>query len=92
VLSVDSFNQSPAGLVVIVPVTTKAKGISLHVQITPPEGAKCEDVRSVSKQRLSARLGKIKPKVFRSPDLHLIPPSRKRLLSEPLQYLLFLRL
>lgn len=78
VLSVDSFNKSPAGLVIIIPVTTKAKGISLHVAITPPEGgvkqlsyAKCEDMRSVSKQRLSARLGKIKPQTLAAVELRI---------------------
>jgi mRNA interferase MazF len=83
VLSVDSFNHSPAGLVVVVPVTTKAKGISLHVEIAPPEGgvkqpsfAKCEDLRSVSKQRLSARLGKIKPQTLAAVELRV-----KRLLG-----------
>ena len=85
VLSVDSFNQGPAGLVVIVPVTTKAKGISLHVEITPPDGgvkqvsfAKCEDVRSVSKQRLSTRLGKIKPHTLAAVEVRV-----RRLLGLP---------
>lgn len=59
VLSVDQFNHSPAELVVIIPITSKAKGIPLHVAVAPPEGGltqpsfiKCEDVRSVSKERL----------------------------------------
>ena len=85
VLSVDSFNLSPAGLIVIVPVTTKAKGISLHVEIMPPEGgvkqasyAKCEDVRSVSKQRLSTRLGKVKPHTLAAVEVRI-----RRLLGLP---------
>lgn len=68
VVSVDPFNHGPAGLVVIIPITSSAKGIPLHVQINPPEGGltqvsfiKCEDVRSVSKQRLSSRWGSISP-------------------------------
>ena len=58
VISVDLFNQGPADLVVVLPITSKAKGVPLHVGITPPEGGvrmpsyiKCEDIRSVSKQR-----------------------------------------
>jgi mRNA interferase MazF len=66
VVSVDPFNHGPAGLVVIIPIISSAKGIPLHVQINPPEGGltqvsfiKCEDVRSVSKERLTLRRGSI---------------------------------
>jgi mRNA interferase MazF len=66
VVSVDPFNHGPAGLVVLLPLTSVAKGIPFHVPINPPEGGlkaksfiKCEDVRSVSKERLSGRLGKV---------------------------------
>ena len=66
VISVDPFNRGPAGLVVIIPLTTKAKGIPFHVEVRPPEGGldqvsfiKCEDVRSVSKARLVQRFGRV---------------------------------
>lgn len=66
VVSVDPFNHGPAGLVVILPITSRARGIPLHVQINPPEGGltqvsfiKCEDVRSVSKERLTSRWGSV---------------------------------
>ncbi|MBI3659287.1 type II toxin-antitoxin system PemK/MazF family toxin [Candidatus Acetothermia bacterium] len=66
VISVDEFNHGPAGLVVMLPVTTKAKGIPFHVRIDPPEGGlklksfiKCEEVRSIAKERLSRYLGRI---------------------------------
>lgn len=66
VLSVDQFNHGPAELAVILPITSKAKGIPLHVAVTPPEGGlnqpsfiKCEDVRSVSKERLLNKLGAV---------------------------------
>ena len=66
VVSVDPFNHGPAGLVTVLPITTKAKGIPFHVQIKPPEGGlksasyiKCEDVRSAAKERLARRLGTI---------------------------------
>jgi mRNA interferase MazF len=68
VVSVDLFNQGPADLVVVIPLTTKDKGIPLHVAVNPPEGgvrvtsfAKCEDVRSIAKERLSARWGTVAP-------------------------------
>jgi mRNA interferase MazF len=66
VISVDPFNHGPAGLVVLLPLTSVGKGIPFHVELTPPEGGvkvksfiKCEDVRSVAKERLSTRWGSI---------------------------------
>jgi mRNA interferase MazF len=66
VVSVDPFNQGPADLVVVLPLTSKAKGIPFHVEVRPPEGGlrkrsfvKCEDIRSVAKERLERRLGVI---------------------------------
>lgn len=66
VVSVDLFNQGPAGLVIVIPITTKEKGIPLHVEIKAPEGGltkrsfmKCEDIRSVSRERLVLRLGQV---------------------------------
>lgn len=68
VVSVDLFNHGPAGLVVVVPITTREKGVPFHVELSPPEGGlrersfiKCEDVRSVSRERLSTRLGAVSP-------------------------------
>ena len=50
----------------IIPITTKEKGIPFHVAISPPEGGvskksfiKCEDIRSVSTERLSKCLGTV---------------------------------
>lgn len=64
VVSAEEFNRGPAGLVIIVPMTTRERGIPLHVPLDPPEGGldrrsfiKCEDVRSVSDQRLVRRFG-----------------------------------
>ena len=68
VVSVDLFNHGPAGLVVAVPLTSKPKGIPFHVEIRPPEGglrerswAKCEDVRSLSKDRFVKPWGRTAP-------------------------------
>lgn len=68
VISVDPFNQSPAGLVIVLPVTSKNKGIRSHVEVLPPEGGvreasyvKCEDVRSISTEQLVSRWGRIRP-------------------------------
>jgi len=66
VVSVDAFNYGPAGLVIIIPITTKAKGIPFHVEVSSSEGGleqtryiKCEDVRSIAKERLGKRFGNI---------------------------------
>ena len=66
VISVDLFNQSPADLIIIIPVTTREKGIRSHVPIEPSKSGldkvsfiKCEDIRSVSKERLIHRAGKV---------------------------------
>jgi mRNA interferase MazF len=68
ILSVDPFNASVAGLCIAVPITSKPKGIPYHVEVDPPEGGltirsyiKCEDVRSLSNQRFSRRLGPLRP-------------------------------
>lgn len=65
IISEDLFNQSYADLVIVIPITSQKKNIRSHVPIAKGEGgltlesyAKCEDVRSISKQRLKKKLGK----------------------------------
>src|SRR6266446_1994793 len=64
VVSADGLNHSPADITIVIPITSKAKGIASHVQINPPEGGltmrsfiKCEDIRSISTDRLVKQLG-----------------------------------
>ena len=71
VVSVDPFNHGPAGLVVLLPLTRIGKGIPFHVELNPPEGGvkvksfiKCEDIRSVAKERLSRRWGRVSGSTF----------------------------
>jgi len=59
IVSDDTFNRGPSGLVVIVPMTTTWRGVPLHIPVDPPEGGlrrrsviKSEDVRSISTERL----------------------------------------
>jgi mRNA interferase MazF len=73
VVSHDGFNQGAADLVIVIPITSKAKGIRTHVEIQPPEGgltmlsyAKCEDIRSISKDRLSRKMGTLTPATMAS--------------------------
>ena len=73
VVSADQFNHGPAGLVVICPMTTTERGIPLHVEVRPPEGGvrercfiKCEDIRSVSTERLMDRWGDVSDRTLAS--------------------------
>lgn len=66
VFSVDLFNNGPAELVVVIPMTRTNRGIRWHVAVQPPEAGltdesfiQSENVRSVSKQRLKRRRGRV---------------------------------
>jgi mRNA interferase MazF len=72
VVSDDLFNQGPADLCIVVPITSRLRPIPSRIRISPPEGgldresaALCEAVRSVSKGRLTKRLGTIRPQSMR---------------------------
>jgi mRNA interferase MazF len=64
VISNDTFNNGPAGLVVILPCTTTDRGIPVHVKLEPGEGGLaratyvvCDQVRTISKERLKKLSG-----------------------------------
>lgn len=83
VVSADLFNHGPAGLAVVLPLTTRARGVPLHVRLEPPEGGirqpsfiKCEDVRSVASERLMERWGTV------SQDTLLTVGDRLRILLQ----------
>jgi len=68
VISVNPFNQGPASLAIVIPITTRDRKVRTHLRIAPPEGGvreicyiKCEDVRSVSTERLVSRWGQVAP-------------------------------
>jgi mRNA interferase MazF len=59
-------NDSRAGVVVVVPITTAHRGLPSHVEIDSGSSgldhvsyAKCEDVKSVSERRLIGRAGAV---------------------------------
>ncbi|RUT05148.1 mRNA interferase [Dulcicalothrix desertica PCC 7102] len=71
IISVDLFNQGASGLIIVLPITSKDKGIIFHVEVVPPEGGltirsfiKCEDVRSISVERLDKRLGAVNSEIL----------------------------
>ena len=73
IVSNDTFNNGPAGLLMIVPLTSKDKKIPCHVPILLKDGgvkersfAICEQIRCVSKERLVSKWGHVNnPDVLR---------------------------
>jgi mRNA interferase MazF len=68
VVSTDALNEGPAGVLLVVPVTSARRDLPSHVEIEAgesglddPSYAKCEDVKSVSERRLVDRLGVVGP-------------------------------
>lgn len=66
VISANVFDQGPSRLVVICPMTTRDRRIPLRVPVAPPEGGLrvqsyiiCEQVRTISTERLASRLGEL---------------------------------
>ena len=62
IISDDMFNYSLAEMIIIVPITSKYKGIPTHVELvsdilTMKSYIKTEDIRSVSTKRLIKKLG-----------------------------------
>ena len=66
VLSVDKFNHGPAELVIVLPITKSRRNIPTHVPIPMHEAGltfdsyiKCEDIRSISTDRLVRYMGEV---------------------------------
>ena len=64
IVSDNELNDGPAGLAIVVPVTTARRGLPSHVELDGPDTgldavsyAKAEDVKSISDRRLVTRLG-----------------------------------
>ena len=67
VISEDTFNYGPAGLIIILPITsTVRRDIPFRVLLKPPEGGvkvrsmiQCDQIRCVSKDRLGEPWGAV---------------------------------
>lgn len=62
VVSTNGFNQGPADLVFVLPLTRTDRRIPIHIAIDPPEGGVrarsfilCDALRSISKERLGTK-------------------------------------
>jgi len=66
VVSEDLFNRGPAGLVIVLPLTSTVRPIPSHVAVSPPEGGLknktailCDAIRSISTDHLIQRWGAV---------------------------------
>jgi len=66
IVSSDNFNHGPAGLLVVVPLTSRQRAVAipLHFPVTPPEGGLtmpstvlCDQIRTIDPARLIRRMG-----------------------------------
>lgn len=71
IVSVDQLNQTGLGLSLAVPLTRTDFGNSFHLSIRAPEGGLREDgfampeqLRAISHERLSRRLGTLRPQTL----------------------------
>jgi mRNA interferase MazF len=71
IVSVDQLNQTSLGLSLVVPLTRTNFGNALHLAIPASEGGLKEDgfampeqLRAISHERLSQRLGSLRPKTL----------------------------
>lgn len=72
IISNDTFNHGPAGLVFILPLTRTDRRIPAHIPIDPPEGGVkersyvlCDAIRSIAKDRLmGSAWGKVSPETM----------------------------
>lgn len=62
------YNNSPVGLLMIVPVTTRDRRVRAHIRVDPPEGGLVrtsfiltDQLRTISRLRLGQRLGRVTP-------------------------------
>jgi len=78
IVSDDLLNHGPSQLTIVIPLTTRDRGIATHVRIAPPEGqvrevsfAMCEMVRSIDRSRLRSAWGAISSRTLDQVDERL---------------------
>jgi mRNA interferase MazF len=66
IVSTDDINRGPSGLSVVVPFTTRDRGLDLHVGVDPPEGGLSErgvllpeQIHAADQQRLVKLIGQV---------------------------------
>jgi mRNA interferase MazF len=79
IVSTNTFNHGPAGLVFALPLTRANRGIPIHISIDPPEGGVsarsyilCDALRSIAKDRLGSHpWGSVSPATLRTVEDYL---------------------
>ena len=78
IVSTTEFNEGPAGLVIVTPMTTHDRGIYFQVSIEAREGGlsrpsviKCEDIRSIDQRRLTRCIGEVSASTMAAVDTKL---------------------
>lgn len=73
IVSADAFNNCPAELVMVLPVTSTDTRIPSHIRLDPPDGGvkkksfiKCDQIRTISKQRLIKKWGSVPKSIMRN--------------------------
>lgn len=65
ILSQDTYNNGPAGLIIVLPLTTQKKSIPIHIEVeaaglSQVSYVMCDQIRCISKERLTnLKKGKI---------------------------------
>lgn len=72
IISCDAYNRGPADLVLVIPITSRQRGVLYHVSIRPPEGGLsqpsdilCDALRSLARERLGRRSGLVNQETLR---------------------------
>lgn len=79
IVSTNTFNHGPAGLVFVLPLTRTDRRIPIHIPIDPPEGGVsarsfilCDALRSITSDRLGLRpWGQVSATTLRLVEDHL---------------------
>src|SRR5580700_4014601 len=73
IISATKFNNGPAELLLVLPVTTRKQNIPAHVPVMPPEGGLnkegyilCEQPHCIARDRLVKRLGSVEAKTMKA--------------------------
>jgi mRNA interferase MazF len=82
VLSIDEFNHGPAGLITILPITSRFRGIPIHILVDPVDPPEAglqlrsaimpEMIRSVSIERLLHPLGRVSKETLQQASAHVM--------------------
>jgi mRNA interferase MazF len=78
IVSSDGMNHGNSGLVIVMPITSTIRNMRSWVHIKPPAGGlrtpgsiKCEEVKSVSVERLGGYMGNVDSKVMAEVEYRL---------------------